>query len=320
MVNITPARFENALTLITQHQLNTPLVKLHRQQTPQKNDIFLKLESLQPSGSFKIRGATFAMTQLTDKQRQAGVITYSTGNHAQAVALAAQQWGCKAIIVMSPDVPELKIKATQKYGAEIIMTDPSSEARQALAEELVVSKGYSLIPPYDHEDVITGQGTVGLEILQQIKPAAVFVPVGGGGLIAGIALAIKQHDPQIKIIGVEPALEDDVYRSYQAKKRIRLNSTSQSIADAVRVLQPGKLSFPVILDKVDEMLLIGEEEIAKSTIFAINQHIWLEPSGALGIAAAINYKGHFNRPGPVVCVVSGGNTNLDFICQLNNKY
>lgn len=310
-------KIQSAYEIIEKKNLHTPIIKLHKTKTPQGNPIYLKAESLQPSGSFKIRGATYAMSQMTAEQRKAGVIAYSTGNHAQAVALAAKELGIYAVIVMSPNVPEYKIEATRNYGAEIVMTDPTS--RIAKTQELAKAKGYYYIPPFDREDVIAGQGTIGLEILEQIDPAAVFVPVGGGGLISGITLAIKHSRPDIKIIGVEPELENDTYQSFKAKKRVKLDKTSDSIADAIRV-PVGEITLPIILNYVDDMLTVSEAQIIDAVLLCINNaHLWVEPAGALGVAAAICYTGKMASDKPVVCVVSGGNMALPFFCQLTEK-
>lgn len=307
----------SAYEIIKQKKLNTVIVKLHKISTSQGNPIYLKLESLQPSGSFKIRGATYAMSQMTPEQRKSGVIAYSTGNHAQAVALAAKELGIHAIIVMSPNVPEYKIEATKSYGAEIIMTDPAS--RIAKTQELSKTHGYYYIPPFDRADVIAGQGTIGIEILEQIDPGAVFVPVGGGGLISGIALAIKHYKPDIKIIGVEPELENDTYLSFKSKKRVKLDKASDSIADAIRV-PVGEVTLPIILNYVDDMCTVSEAQIIDAVLLCINNaHLWVEPAGALSVAGAVHYCGAIAKGKPVVCVVSGGNMALSFFCELTQN-
>ena len=304
----------SAYEIIKQKKLTTPLVKLHNVTTPQSHSIYLKAECLQPGGSFKIRGVSYAISKLTPEQRAIGVVAYSTGNHAQAVALAARELGVHAVIVMSPNVPIYKIEATQNYGAEIVITEP--ESRIAVTEELVKNKGYYYIPPFDREDVIEGQGTIGLEILEQIDTTAVFVPVGGGGLISGIALAIKHFKPDIQIIGVEPEFENDTYQSFKSGKRVKINTTSQTIADAIRV-PVGELTLGLITKYVDDILTVSEEQIAQATLLCIRQaHLWVEPAGALGVAGALHYRGNFATGKPIVCVASGGNMSIEFICQL----
>lgn len=277
---------------------------------------FLKAENLQPSGSFKIRGALHAIACLTDGQRAAGVIAYSTGNHAQAVALAARQQGINATIVMSPEAPAFKVEATRRFGAEVVMAEPTSQARRMLAEELARSRGLSLIPPYDDETVMAGQGTIGLEILESCMPAALFVPIGGGGLIAGIAAAVKQSNPAVRVIGVEPEWENDAWQSFQSGQKVALPAASASIADAIRVQTLGDLTYPLIRKYVDEIVTVSEAEIARATLFAAAEaHLVLEPAGALGLAAVVRYAGKLPA-GPVVAVASGGNTTLSYLHQL----
>jgi len=311
------ALVEEARRVIAGQALFSPLVPVAGRQTPGSNPILLKAESLQPGGSFKLRGALNRLSRLSAAERAAGVIAYSTGNHAQAVALAARQLGIPATIVMSPDAPSFKVAATQSYGARVVMAEPTSEARRLLAEAIARAEGLALVPPYDHPDVIAGQGTIGLEILEQTSPAAVFVPVGGGGLLAGIALAIKARAPQVRVIGVEPEWEDDASRSLQSGERVRLPGPSQSIADAIRVQMLGDLTWPIIRRNVDQILTVSEAAIASATLIAFHEaHLVLEPAGALGLAAALAYAESLPAGGAVVAVASGGNTRLEALSNL----
>jgi threonine dehydratase len=318
-MDISLENIQAAHRVISKTVLRSPLIPLIEQQTKQNQKILLKAECLQPSGSFKIRGATYCLSLLTPEQRKRGIITYSTGNHSQAVALASKQYNAHAIIVMSPDAPGFKIEATKHFGAHVIMTEPSSQVRRQLAEGLAQKEGYALIPAYDDINVITGQGTIGLEIAEEITPSAVFVPIGGGGLIAGIAAAIKMTLPKTRIIGVEPELENDAYRSFKEGKRIVLESASNSIADAVRVMTLGNLTYPLICKYVDDIITVTEEQIAKATLICVNQaHLFTEPAGALALAGALLYTGKLD-PGPVVCIASGGNTTLEALDTLGEK-
>jgi threonine dehydratase len=318
MIDISLETFQKALSFLQSQHLNTPLVPFPFLKTSQGNSIYLKAECLQPSGSFKIRGATYSISELTDSQKNKGVIAYSTGNHAQAVALAAKLHRLPATIVMSPEAPDFKVKSTKEYGAEIIMVESSSEFRRKTAEQLALEKGCTLIPPYDHPHVLTGQGTIGLEILDAIDPSVIFVPVGGGGLIAGIAMAIKKSRKDIKIIGVEPELEKDGYESFHAKKRISMKKASDSIADAIKIQVLGEMTFPLICHYVDDMITVNEEEIAQATLMILQKsHLFVEPSGALALAGALRYPTFPNKR-PVVCIASGGNTTLDFLCSLQS--
>ncbi len=315
--NLELASIERARTALIGNAMVTPLVAVGTARTPGGNPISLKAENLQPGGSFKIRGASCCLSLLTENQRAAGVIAYSTGNHAQAVALAAKQQSIHATIVMSPDAPSFKVEATRRYGATVLMAGASSQARRELAEHLAMAQGLYLVPPYDHLDVMAGQGTIGLELLEQTAPAAVFVPVGGGGLIAGIAAAIKQTDPGVQIIGVEPAWENDAYQSFQRGHRVTLPTTSTSIADAIRVQTLGELTYPIICKYVDDMVTVSEEEIASATLMAaMKTHLLLEPAGALGLAAALTYAKSLSQGKPVIALASGGNTTLENLYHL----
>ncbi len=266
-----------------------------------------------PTGSFKIRGATWRISLLTAEEHRHGVIAYSTGNHAQAVAKAAADAGIRARIVMSPDVPAAKIEATRRWGAEVRMADPSSEARRAFAEQWAKESGGVLIPPYDDFRVMEGQASVGLELLAQMKdtpPSAVFVPVGGGGLLAGVAAAIKQTAPSVRVIGVEPELENDAHRSFHLGQRVSLTAPSDSIADAIKVQCLGELTYPLIRKYVDDIVTVGESDIARASLrFFEEAHLVVEPSGALPLAAALQYRA--TSDAPVVVLASGGNMTLE---------
>jgi threonine dehydratase len=298
----------------------TPVLAFHNVSTPGGNPIYIKAENVQPSGSFKIRGASYRISRLNVQQRKAGVIAYSTGNHAQAVALAAKLQGIQATIVMSPDAPAFKVEATRRYGAEVVMAESSSEKRRELAESLAETRGLALIPPYDHPDVLTGQATIGLELLEQLEhnlPAAIFVPVGGGGLISGVAAVVKQLAPDVRVIGVEPELENDAWQSFRAGHRVVLSASSNSIADAIRVQSLGELTYPLMRRYVDEIVTVSEADIAAATFRIVHEmHLFVEPSGALGLAAALQYAPALPAGQPVVCIASGGNTTLDALHDL----
>lgn len=320
MIEITHTQFQKARSILKGKALVTPLVDFNIPN--QKNPIYLKAECLQPGGSFKIRGATYCISRLGNQYKE--VVAYSTGNHAQGVAIAAKQMGLKATIVMSPGTLESKIEATCRFGAEVIMVP--AEKRKEYAEELALSKGAYLIPPYDHPDVITGQGTIGLEILDEIpNPAAVFVPIGGGGLIAGIATAIKQQNPKVKIIGVEPELENDAWRSFTKGERVTMGAPSNTIADAVRIPSLGDLTFPLIKAYVDDIITVSEKEIIDATLMIPDAtRLIAEPSGALSVAGVLKYPHAFPSNKAIICVVSGGNSTLRYICEMqsascNNK-
>lgn len=313
---------EAAWTLLSKRLPSSPLLPFAGRAVPQR--VLLKAESLMPTGSFKIRGATYCIARMSTAQRAKGIVAYSTGNHAQAVAKAARDADVRATIVMSKDAPAAKVANTQAWGAEVVMADSSSHARRALAEQIALETGAFLIPPYDHADVIAGQGTIGLELLLQLHgdpPAAVYVPVGGGGLLAGIAVAIKARSPHTMVIGVEPELEDDARRSFAAGALMTAAGPSASMADAIKVQRMGASNFELIRRHVDAMVTVSESDIGRAVLdcFEANR-LLAEPAGAVALAAARTHRSQTDHPElagrPVVAIVSGGNTTIDFIQTL----
>jgi len=316
--DIPADHFSRAHRLIAEHLRPSPLIELDRVSSLAGHRILVKAECLQPTGSFKIRGAMHVVGSLSEIQRHQGVIAYSTGNHAQAVAMAARRFATRAVIVMSPDAPTPKIDATHELGAEILMAAPTSAARRALAELTAKERGLKLIPPYDDLEVIAGQGTIALELMQQIADAAaVFVPIGGGGLISGVAAALKQLKPSITIIGVEPDLENDALQSLHAGKRIALPGPSRSICDAIKVQMLGDLTFPLIRHYVDDIVSVTEEQIIRAMGIALTSgRLWLEPAGAVALAAALSFEGPAKTALPLIAIGSGGNIALDRASRL----
>jgi len=278
--------------------------------------VFLKAENLQRIGAFKFRGAYNAVSRLSPDQLRYGVAAYSSGNHAQAVALAARIAGTKAVILMPADAPPTKLAATRGYGAEVVTYDRYSQDRAALAKELAGERGLTLIPPYDHYDVMAGQGTVALELIEDTGPLdALLVPVGGGGLMAGCATAATALSPGIRMIGVEPAAGDDHARSLAAGERVEID-VPRTIADGQAISTPGELTFAVNRRLVDSFELVADDEIVAAMAFAFERlKIVLEPSGASALAALLAGR---IRPLPerVGVVLSGGNVGLDRFVQL----
>ncbi|WP_078394357.1 threonine ammonia-lyase [Shouchella patagoniensis] len=274
--------------------------------------VFVKAEHLQKTGSFKIRGAMNRV--LKAKENGAlQVITASSGNHGQAVAYAARSLGMKAIIVVPKNVIAAKERAIKSYGGEVIHCGTTSEERLDYARRLIKElEGAEYIPPYDDYEIMAGQGTVGIEILELIQsPEVVVVPIGGGGLISGIASAVKRMNPAIKVIGVEPITANDTARSIQAGKRLLVESSSSTIADGLRASIPGELTFPFIQTNVDEVVTVTEAQIQEAFRFYLaRMKQVVEPSGAATLAALrggqIQHQG-----GNVVLVASGGNVDLD---------
>ena len=267
--------------------------------------LFLKCENMQPMGAFKMRGAYNMVAQLTQEVRARGVITYSSGNHGQAVAMAAQLLGAPAVIVMPETAPLVKVEGARNYDADVVFAGRTSFDRKHRAEEMAAARGLTIVPPFDHEWIIAGQGTVGLEILDQCPDVTtVFVPVGGGGLISGVATAVKRRRVDVRVIGVEPSGAAKMSTSLAAGEPVTLDKTA-SIADGLLTLRPGDLTFAHVKAFVDRVVTVTDEEIAAAVkwLFATAK-IVAEPSGAATTAAVL---AHGALPGTTVAIVSGGN-------------
>jgi threonine dehydratase len=282
--------------------------------------IYLKAESLQPIGAFKIRGAANKILQLTPAEIARGVITYSSGNHAQGVAYAAREVGAKAVIVMPSNAPAIKRAATLALGAEVIDVGLGSEERLAVAERLVREHGYIVIPPYDDEQIIAGQATCGLEIIEALRDVdLVLAPVSGGGLLSGVAAAVKQLNPHTKVFGVEPELAGDAAESFRtgAITTWPAELTSRTIADGLRTQSVGQRNFPHIQAFVDGILTVTEAEIraAMRAIVAATRLV-PEPSGAVAAAALLFHAAELPPYATAVAVVSGGNVDPALLAQI----
>jgi threonine dehydratase len=278
--------------------------------------MFLKAECFQRTGSFKFRGAYNAIASLTDAERSRGVATYSSGNHAQAVALAAALHGIRSVILMPEDAPSLKVEATAGYGAEIVTYDRYAEQRTALGEQLANERGMTLIPPFDHWDVIAGQGTAALELFEDAGPLDLLVVcVGGGGLISGCATVAKAQRRPVEVIGVEPAAGDDVRRSLVEGHIVEI-PTPRTIADGQQTTAPGERTFAVMRERVDDIVLVTDDEIIAAMRFVFERmNLVLEPSGASALAAIL--AGHIDVAGKRVGVtLSGGNVGIDRFVEL----
>ena len=268
--------------------------------------LWLKCENLQPGGAFKIRGAYNMVAQLTDAQRRRGVITYSSGNHGQAVALAAREMRAPAVVVMPTTAPKIKVDGAKGFGAEVVFEGTTSLHRRARAETLAAERGLTMVPPFDHEWIIAGQGTLGLEILEQLPGAAtVLAPIGGGGLLSGVAAAIKLSRPAVQVIGIEPSGAAGMKRSIEAGE-VRTLEGSSSIADGLMAARPGDLNFAHVRTFVDRIDTVEDDEIAAAVRWLfLRAKIVAEPSGAATVAAALGPAADYD--GPVVAIVSGGN-------------
>lgn len=285
----------------------TPVLTSRRLNAEVKAELFLKAECFQRVGAFKFRGAYNALACLDETKRAAGVLAYSSGNHAQAVALSAQLHGVPAVIVMPSDAPAAKLAATRGYGAEVIEYDRYSQDREAIAAEIAAERGLNLVPPFDHLDVIAGQGTVALELFEEVGSLDLLVVcVGGGGLLSGCATVARAKAPQCRIVGVEPEDGDDVKQSLAAGKIVTVD-VPRTIADGQQTQAPGKHTFAIMSKRVDEIVLVSDEElIAAMRVAFATLKVVLEPSGASALAAVLS--GALDVQGMRVGVtLSGGN-------------
>jgi threonine dehydratase len=320
---VTLAEIRAAAARIAPVAVKTPLV---RAQFPglsghgQPREIYLKAESLQPIGAFKIRGAANKILQLTPEEVSRGVITYSSGNHGQATAYVAREVGAKAVIVMPSNAPAIKRAATISFGAEIVDVGLASSERLAKSDELVRKHGYVVIPPYDDEQIIAGQGTCGLEIVESLPSVdLVLVPVSGGGLLSGIAAAVKRLSPQTKVYGVEPELAGDTAESFRTGSIVTWGPelTSRTLADGLRTQSVGERNFAHIQAFVDGIVTVTEPEIraAMRAIVAATRLV-PEPSGAVAAAALLFHADKLPAYKTAVAVVSGGNVDPALLAQI----
>ena len=293
----------------------TPSPKLN----PACKNVYLKTENLQLTGSFKVRGAGYMISQLTEEEKARGVIACSAGNHAQGVALASQKYGIKSIICLPEGAPISKVEATKSYGAEVVMVKGVYDDAYKHALKLRDEMGYTFVHPFDDENVIAGQGTIGLELLNQCADLdAVVVPIGGGGLISGIAFAIKQLAPHIKVYGVQAAGAPSMKNSVTDGKIERLASVS-TIADGIAVKQPGDNTFKFCTEYVDEIVTVTEDEISSAILALIEQHKMIaEGAGAVSVAAVMFNKLPLEGKN-VACVVSGGNIDVTILSRVMER-
>ncbi|MBQ2391474.1 MAG: threonine ammonia-lyase [Clostridia bacterium] len=279
-------------------------------------DVYLKPECLQNTGSFKLRGSGYMISQLTDEEKKRGVIACSAGNHAQGVALAAKKYGIPALICLPDGAPISKVEATKSYGAEVCMVKGVYDDAYKKAIELRDEKGYTFVHPFDDENVIAGQGTIGIEILEELPDAdAVVVPIGGGGLISGVALAIKKLRPECKVYGVQAAGAPSMYNSVKSGEIQRLDSVS-TIADGIAVKEPGENTFKYVSEYVDDIVTVTEDEISSAILHMIEKYKTVaEGAGAVSVAAVMFDKLPVKGK-KVVCVVSGGNIDVTILSRV----
>jgi threonine dehydratase len=279
-------------------------------------NVFMKAECFQRTGSFKFRGAFNRISRLTADERGRGVAAFSSGNHAQAVALAAREVGTSAVILMPADAPANKVEATRGYGAEVVIYDRYREDRDALGRALADDQGRVLVPPFDDPFIMAGQGTVGLELVDEVGPLdALVVPVGGGGLISGCATAVKGRHPLTRVIGVEPASGDDVRQSLAAGERVTID-VPRTIADGQQTQSPGALTFAVMKELVDEVAVVTDEQIIAAMTFLFERlKVVVEPSGACALAAVLAGAVDVPAGSRIGVVLSGGNVDAGVLAE-----
>jgi threonine dehydratase len=280
--------------------------------------VFLKCESFQRAGAFKFRGAYNAISRLSEAEKRRGVLAYSSGNHAQAVALACRLLGARATVVMPRDAPAPKRLGTEAYGAEIVAYDPAGASREEIAGKIQEETGAVLIPPFDHPDVVAGQGTSALELFEEVGALdALFVPCGGGGLLSGCALAAKHLSSGCRVVGVEPELADDATRSFRTGI-LHTVRNPPTIADGARTPSLGKITFALVRELVDDMVTVSEAEIVEATLFLWERmKLVVEPTGALGLAAV--RRGSLEMQGKRLgLILSGGNVDPSLLAALRS--
>jgi threonine dehydratase len=279
-------------------------------------EVYFKCENLQRVGAFKFRGAYNALSRLSEAQKAKGVVTHSSGNHAQGIALAAKLLAISATIAMPSDAPASKLAATRGYGAEVVLYDRQVEDRADVSEKLIRERGLTFVHPYDHPHIMAGQGTAALEFLEEVPDLDVLVaPVGGGGLLSGCATAAKALTPPIRIFGVETEQSNDWWQSFQKGERVKI-PPPDTIADGMRTQQPGALTFPVIREKIEGILLVSEAQVIETLKFMLlRMKVLVEPTGAVA-PAALFYK-LIDSPGAKIgVIISGGNIDAQLLAQL----
>ena len=321
-MSVSLADIDAAAGRLAGHAVETPLVESPALNERMGARILLKLETLQRVGAFKFRGAYNRLVQLTPEERTRGVVAFSSGNHAQGVALAAKLLGMPALIVMPLDAPAVKVAATKGYGAEVRFYDRLTESREAIAAEIAAARGCVVVPAFDDPHIIAGQGTVGLELVRQAGAMGVTLgvavaPISGGGLISGMATAIKALSPDTAIVGAEPAGFDDTLRSLRAGRRITIKPTSRSLCDALESPFPGEITFPIMLGAVADVALVTDAEVAEAMRYAFSTlKLVVEPGGAAGLAALLAGKVNLFAGTSAAVVLSGGNVDPDLFARV----
>src|SRR5882762_2675615 len=294
----------------------TPVITSRSFNEAAGKQVFFKCENLQRAGAFKIRGATNRILSLTDEEKRRGVVAFSSGNHAQAVALAARESGVRAVVAMPTDAPKSKVAGTRGYGAEIVFYDRQKEDREAVARQISERDGLVLVPPYDDYLVMAGQGTCALELLEDVPDLdSLLAPCSGGGLFAGVSVAAKGTDPSIRCFAVEPDTGDDTRQSFLKGERVSI-PPPPTIADGLRVQKPGALTFPIVQENAADILLVSDDEIVAALRFILfRMKLLVEPSGLVAAAAVLTNKLPANTK-RVGVILSGGNIDQELLARI----
>ncbi len=319
MVDVTD--IEKAAERLSEISVRTPLLQNYELDQIAGGTVLIKPECLQLAGSFKIRGAYNRLSQLTSAQASNGVVAWSSGNHAQGVAAAGAMLGIRTTIVMPEDAPRAKLENTVRLGGEVVTYDRYTGDREVIARQIAADRDAKLVPSYDHEHIIAGQGTVGLELAEDsssmgLPPDQVLIPCGGGGLSSGSALALKSRLPEVDVYAVEPADFDDTARSLLANERVRIDDTARSICDALQTPMPGELTFAINRRLLSGVLTVSDEEVRAAIRFAFrNLKLVVEPGGAVALAAVLS--GKLDTKGLTTAIVlSGGNIDVDLFAEI----
>lgn len=301
--------------------VRTPLLQSFELDQVTRGKVLIKPECLQVTGSFKIRGAYNHLSQLTAQQAKNGVVAWSSGNHAQGVAAAGAMLDINTIIVMPADAPKAKLANTQRLGGEVITYDRYTGDREAIARKIAAERGAAIVPSYDHEHIIAGQGTIGLELAEDamrlgLPPDQVLIPCGGGGLSSGCSVALKSRLPEVNVYAVEPAEFDDTARSFASGERVRIDDSARSICDALQTPMPGELTFAINRDLLSDVLTVSDDEVRSAMRFAFrNLKLVVEPGGAVALAAVLS--GKLDTAGKTTAIVlSGGNVDVDLFAEI----
>ena len=317
MSPLTLAEIEAAAQRVRGRIHRTPVITSRSLDEATGYSVFLKCENLQRGGAFKIRGALNKLLSLSDAERNRGVVAFSSGNHAQGVALAARMTGTSALILMPTDAPALKLAATRGYGAEVVFYDRQTEDREARARELVEKTGRVLVPPYDDAAIMAGQGTAALELLADAPELeALLTPVGGGGLMAGCSTVARAKRPDMKIFGIEADTANDTWLSLRKGERVSI-SPPPTIADGIRNLTPGALTFPILRQNLTDVLLVSDDAIREAVRFLLLRcKLLVEPTGAVSVAALSSGALPLPRGARVGVILSGGNVDPESLAQI----